>query len=465
MSNATDPTRQPGAPVDTSVTGDKQPGTPARDGDGAILRVRTDRHLVLARGRAERYLLVDVVAPTVEPDPARRRPPVNLAFVLDRSGSMGGQDKLTLAKQAVLESIHRLDAEDRFSVTVYDSDIDVVMPSSHADPAARGIARDRLRPVEPRGSTALHGGWVTGCNEIASHPAPEGVNRVLLLTDGLANVGISDPGELARQALELRNRGITTSTFGVGRDFDERLLQAMADNGGGNFYFIGDVAQMRDHITSEVGDTLEIVARDVVLELDVPLSVEVSALSPFRLERHGGLVRVFLGDLVSGQAVQVVLRLRFEAGVIGLGVDAVITLDDRDHALRSGAAAEPVTVSWTYADEAQNDAQDRDVEVDRVVVRVGAEQGKLEALRLNREGRYAEAGQQLASLRASFAPVAGDDFVMREVLTELDADASVYSRSMDELERKARSFRSASLAKARTADGKPVRRSDPDSRS
>src|SRR5678810_504251 len=84
------------------------------------LAVRPARHLIRASDRSERYLLIDLAAPTVAPDPTRRRPPVNLGFVLDRSGSMGSQDKLGLAKQAVVEAIHRLEAEDRFSVVTYD---------------------------------------------------------------------------------------------------------------------------------------------------------------------------------------------------------------------------------------------------------------------------------------------------------------------------------------------------------
>ena len=166
----------------------------------------------------------------------------------------------------------------------------------------------------------------------------DGVNRVLLLTDGLANVGIIDHPELQRLAGELRDRGITTSTFGVGTDFDESLLQGMADAGGGHFYFIGDVAQMRDHITSEVGETLEVVAREVVLELVVPDGVRVDALSPFRIEQGRGRVRVFLGDMVSGQVLSIVLRVTFDFGEVGREVGIAVRVADRDGAF---AAADP----------------------------------------------------------------------------------------------------------------------------
>jgi Ca-activated chloride channel homolog len=427
----------------------------------ATLRVRTDRHLLSVAAPCERHLLVEVVAPTVARDPSRRRPPVNLAFVLDRSGSMSGNSKLALAKQAVLESIHRLEDEDRFAVVVYDSEIDVVLPGTRADGAARRTAQDRLRPVEPRGSTALHGGWVTGCNEVAGGLG-DGVNRVLLLTDGLANVGIQDPGELARQAMELRSRGITTSTFGVGRDFDEQLLQGMADHGGGNFYFIGDLVQMRDHITSEVGDTLEVVAHDVVLEIEVPAGVEVRALSAFRVEQAGSRVRVRLGDMVSGQVLQVALALRFEIGVLDGVVEAVIRLDDRRQVFRSAGPAgdpvgDPVVVAWTYADDARNEAQAHDPEVDRYVARMTAELGRVEASRLNKERRYDEARAHLAAVSASLAGVAEVDAEVASLRMGVEADAAAFSMPMDPLELKRRHFASVSSARARSADGKPVR--------
>ena len=165
------------------------------------------------------------------------------------------------------------------------------------------------------------------------------MNRVLLLTDGLANVGITDHDELIGLAYDLRRRGVSTSTFGVGTDFDETLLQGMADAGGGHFYFIGDVAQMRDHITSEVGETLEVVAREVVLELTLPESVRIDSLSPFRLERRGGRVLVYLGDMLSGQVLSIVLRVTFDFGEAGREVGVGVRVSDRDGAFERRSPA------------------------------------------------------------------------------------------------------------------------------
>jgi Ca-activated chloride channel family protein len=422
------------------------------------LVVRPDRRLIRAHGRSKRFLLVDVVAPTVAPDPARRRPPVNLGFVLDRSGSMGGHNKLGLAKQAVLEAIHRLDVPDRFAVVTYDDQVDVVMPGTGATPASRLAAAERLRSIGARNSTDLHGGWLSGCEQVAGGLAAEGVNRVLLLTDGLANRGVTDHEELARLAYDLRRRGITTSTFGVGTDFDESLLQAMADSGGGHFYFIGDVAQMRDHITSEVGETLEVVAREVVLDLTLPESVRVDPLSPFRVEQSPGRARVYLGDMLSGQVLSVVLRVTFDFGEVGREVGVVVRVVDRDRAFETAMPApEPVTLVWQYADHVANDVQPRDRDVDRVVARLFAERARQEAVNLNRQGRYGEAADRLARVRVRIEEYAGNDPVLRETAGNLLAEAPAYAAPMQEMDRKQRHFMASNSSRMRTAEGRSIR--------
>ena len=422
------------------------------------LDVRPDRRLIRANGRSERFLKVDLVAPTVPPDPSRRRPPVNLGFVLDRSGSMGSQDKLGLARQATLEAVHRLDDPDRFAAVVYDNEIEVVVESVVASPESRRLAADRLQRIDARGSTDLHGGWLAGCEQVAGNLQPEGVNRVLLLTDGLANVGVFDHDQLIAAAYDLRRRGVTTSTFGVGTDFDEALLQGMADAGGGHFYFVGDVTQMRDHITSEVGETLEVVAREVALELTLTESVRVESLSPFRAERRGGRTLVYLGDMVSGQVLSIVLRLTFDYGEVGREVGVGVRVVDRDGAFeRATPGLAPVTIAWTYADHAANDGQPRDRDVDRVVARLFAERAKQAAVRLNREGRFDDAGRALEAVRKRIAAYAGSDAELRGIAQELHEEVPAYAAPMPEMLRKQRYYASSMVARMRTPEGKSRR--------
>ena len=441
MTSFNDPGRQPATLTDPSLT------------------VRTDRRLIRANGRSKRFLLVDVVAPSVKADPTRRRPAVNLGFVLDRSGSMGGANKIGLARQAVDEAIGRLEGPDRFALVAYDDHIDVLLGSVIASPETRRTAKERLADVDARGSTNLHGGWLAGCEQVAGNLLAEGVNRVLLLTDGLANVGVVDRDQLTQACLELRKRGVTTSTFGVGSDYDEVLLQGMADAGGGHYYFIGDRAQMRDHITSETGETLEVVAREVVLELTLPESVRVEALSPFRVEQRGSRTLVYLGDMVSGQMLSAVLRLQFDFGEEGREIGALVRVTDRDGAFeRARPSIGQVGVTWAYGSSEANDRQPRDRDVDRVVARIFAERAKQEAVNLNRQGRFQEASRALEGVRHHVMAYAGSDPELNAIVSELRDEAPQYMQAMPAMELKERHFRASMVARTRTEDGKSTRR-------
>lgn len=409
------------------------------------LRARADRQYIRPHARSHRYVLVELTAPPATTH--RRRPPVNLAFVLDRSGSMHGR-KLELAKAAVVEAIGRLDDRDRFTIVAYDDDVQVVVESTAATSRARHDALARLRKLGPGGSTNLAGGWFTGCEQVAARLDPGAVNRVLLLTDGLANVGITDPGELARHAAELRIRGISTSTFGVGHDFDEALLQSMADAGGGHVYFIADAAQIRDQIGSEVGETLEVVARDVALEVIAADDVMVETLSPHALVPNGQHASVLVGDLVADQVVEVVLRLTFPYGAIGREARVLLGL---------GGAVERLT--WTYADDATNDEQRRVADVDRAVAAQFAARARQEAVRLNRMHRFDEARRLLHGTARRIRGYAGNDGEMRRMVSELEGETAAMARAMAEPDLKAMYFRSANVARSRDDEGHSRRRS------
>jgi len=419
------------------------------------LTVRQDRRLIRPTSHSKRFLLARIVAPRATTE--RPRQPVNLAIVLDRSGSMSG-NKLRVAKLAVEEAIGRLQPEDRFSVVVYDDVVDVVIESTTASAESRRGAIDRLATIQARGSTNLGEGWLRGCEQVAGHLADRGVNRCLLLTDGLANVGITDLEQLSHHAAELRARGVTTSTFGVGNDFDERLLQDLADAGGGHFYYIADAPQIRDAITSEVGETLEIVARDVNLELTARDDIRVESISPYRVTGTGNRTLVALGDLASEQVVEVVLRLSFPYGLLGRETGTIVALTDRDGTFAAGPGVTESRLAWTYADDWANDDQPRDRDVDRAVARLFAARARQDAVGRNRQGDYAGARRILDATASRIRDYAGDDPALRELLDTMVREEMVYAAPMAEPARKQAHFASANALRSRDAAGRSVRR-------
>ncbi len=218
------------------------------------------------------------------------------------------------------------------------------------------------------------------------------MNRVLLLTDGLANAGITDSAQLERHAAGLRVRGVSTSTFGLGDDFDERLLGAMADAGGGAFRFIGKPEEIPALIGSEVGELLEVTARDVELRISGPDGLLIECLSPFPLDRGQRASVLRVGDLVADQVVRFILVLGFPLGEAGRDVGVEMAVADR-----GGRLAGSATLTWTFADGEANDRQPRDREVDRAVARTYADRALRDAVDLNRRGAWDEAR---AALRA-----------------------------------------------------------------
>lgn len=424
---------------------------------GAILRARSDRQLIRSTHRSERFVLIELQAP---PAPERAgRDPVNLAFVLDRSGSMSGQ-KIGLAKRAVETAVERLLPSDQFAIVCYDDRVDVVVEATSASAEAKANAIARLRSIDARGSTDLGSGWMRGAEQVAlglvANPAGASVNRVLLLTDGLANVGLTDPAELTRHASELRARGVTTTTFGVGEDFDETLLQSMAQAGGGHFYFIADAVQIADHIATEVGELLAVVARDVAVEVTVPDGVELRSLSPYPLDSRGHRRLVQVGDLMAEQQLEVVLRVKFPYGPIGSELGLLVGVIDRDGVLLA-AGATPVGVGWRYEDDASNDAQPRDRAVDRVVARLFAAHARQEAVKLNRLGEYGEAVGGLQKVARKIAGYAAGDAELGAIVAELKAEEARWAAPAPELDRKVAFAASSYALRSRAPDGRARR--------
>jgi Ca-activated chloride channel family protein len=352
--------------------------------------------------------------------------PVNVAFVLDRSGSMAGENKFNLAYDAVTQSLRMLRPEDRFSLVVYDTEIDVLARSSPATPRAIRSALDALAAVGPRGGTDLCSGWMRGCEQVAEFVGEESISRVLLLTDGLANHGTTDRGVLARHAAELRMRGVATSTFGVGADFDERLLRDMAHEGGGNFYFLQDPRQIADLITSELGEALEVVISGAAIEIALPRGADAEVLNRFRSSRihDGNALRIDLGDVVSAQEVEVVVRIEFPRGEIGQRVAANAWLTGRN-------LNEDVTsnqIHWTYASHRDNDVQTRDVEVDRKVAELYATRARADATEANREQDFDRARRIIEATVNRIRSYAGDDQELNNIWRTLSREQRQYDQ-------------------------------------
>src|SRR5581483_3393039 len=262
------------------------------------LTAECDRRLVAVEVSSQRTIEWGITAEAVAE--RRQRAPLNLALILDRSGSMQG-DKLRYVQQAAGHVLDLLDERDRVAVIAYDDQVTLLASSAPITERNRAELKRKINELRPGGWTDLSGGWLEGCREVAAHQALDGINRALLLTDGLANRGITDVEELNHHARELRRRGMATSTFGVGLDFNEHLLAGLAEQGGGHFYYIERPDQIPGVFQRELGELLTVVAREVFLQIAIPRGVSVELLGDLPHERNGDRLRVFIGDLCAGE--------------------------------------------------------------------------------------------------------------------------------------------------------------------
>jgi Ca-activated chloride channel family protein len=391
--------------------------------------LHADRQLIRAAGRSRRFLCAGIQAPEAPTRPGRLL--VNLAFVLDRSGSMDGQ-KIAHAREAVLHGLRSLHAEDRFAVVAFDDQVSLVVPTTFVTAGAREQALAAVSRITARGQTDLHGGWHNGCEQVAAHLAADAVGRCLLLTDGLANQGETNPDEIVRRCAAWRERRVTTSAFGVGADFDETLLRRMAEAGGGNFEFVETAAQIADFVASEVGEALAITAREAVLVVEAGEGVTVASLNDFPCRRDGSVWRVELGSLFGGQELHPVLRLEFPGGETGRKRDVTVRIEDEDGAF--GGAT--MTAAFTWASHEDNDRQPRDRVVDRRVAALYAARAERDALEKNRADQLGAARAILERCAEHIGRYAGDDAEIQSILQDLRDKAVRFAKHLDAISRK-----------------------------
>lgn len=319
-----------------------------------------------------------------------------------------------------------LDVHDRFSRVVFDDVVDVIMSNTLATANARRAALRRLAEVTPRGSTDLFSGWMTGATQLMSALSPDSVNRVLLLTDGQTNAGVTEPTALATAAADLRQGDIATTTFVVGDDFDERLLRDLAHQGGGQSYYIAEPTQIAEMLTSELGAALEVVRRNAALQVVLSPGSEVELLNRYRSTLAIGdhELRVELGDITSGQELEFVLRLVFPEDRKG-ATTRVQVLFAGDDAVASHVSC---ALDWTYADDDANDTQTRVVSVDRAAAGLYAARARAETTGANRAGDFRSARRVLEATARRIRAYADGDRELEALWRALMADVEALGR-------------------------------------
>lgn len=239
------------------------------------------------------------------------RAPVNVAIVLDKSSSMGG-DKIVKAREAAKMAIRRLDENDIVSVVLYDSTVRVIVPATKvSDKDAICAQIDR---IAANGSTALFAGVSKGAAEIRKFINKERVNRVLLLSDGQANIGPKSPGALGELGGALIKDGISVSTIGLGSGYNEDLMFKLADRSDGNHAFAENGVDLVRIFDAEFGEILSVVAQEVLVKIECNEGVRPVRVIGRDAEISGSNTTVLLNQLYSGQEKYIILEVEVPAG-------------------------------------------------------------------------------------------------------------------------------------------------------
>jgi Ca-activated chloride channel family protein len=272
-------------------------------GETLRLKVEPDHDCVLAGGSREVVVKIDLSA--LDHKKHTRRVPLNIAVVLDRSGSMAG-GKIEKARQGAMELVDHLAPGDIFSFISYSDRADVVFAAQQVED--KEVIKGRIERVHAGGSTALYAGVKLGAEEVKKNLSSKRINRVILLSDGLANVGPSSTKELRRLGNALSEQGISVTTIGVGDDYNEDLMAGLAEASDANYYYVKDTEKLPEIFAKELGELTTLAARDIRIEIICPDGVKPMEFigRPERFEGQRGFVR--LSNLTAGQDRYVFLR-------------------------------------------------------------------------------------------------------------------------------------------------------------
>jgi len=345
---------------------------------------------VMTGGQAHRnYLRIGLNGCERQPT---ERTPVNVAFVIDRSGSMQGA-RIAQAREAAAAAIRRLDPNDIASVVIFDDKIDILVQAQNVDDHAAFI--DRIRQVSARGSTAIHGGVTEGARQVLQNLDKRRLNRVVLLSDGQANVGPRRPEEFAKLGRELLAQGISVSTIGLGTQYNEDLMLQLARASDGNHTFVGETTDLIQVFNKEFDDVLASCAQTVSIDVELKPGVRVVRALSRDGKIEGQTAQFQLNQVYAATEHYVLMEVEVDQSAAGggagsdadLGRVRVTYTAPQDGSLRT--VETPVRAR--FSESTAEVAASRDNAVLEAVVEQNVRARTAAAIELRDQGRHGEA--------------------------------------------------------------------------
>jgi len=363
------------------------------------------------------------------------RTPANVSLVLDESGSMTGE-KLEKAKEAALLAVDLLNEDDILSIISYDSHVKVLVPATRV--ADKADIRRAIRAMKAGGQTALFAGVSKGAREIRKFIDKERVNRIILLSDGQANVGPSTATELGELGMSLGKEGISVTTIGLGAGYNEDLMANLAGYSDGNHAFVEDPEDLVKIFNYEFGDVLSVVAQDLLIRIEFEDGIRPLRILGRNGEIIGREVTTRMNQLYSDQEKYILLEVEVPEGMANETRDlASVTVSYQNMANKQQEDVRD-KVSVSYSSSSDDVARSRNREVVTTATKQVANEMSKQALKLRDEGRREEAQSLLNSsadfVRAQGAMLGGEEKEQLEEFSaevESDADAITLDEEWD----------------------------------
>jgi Ca-activated chloride channel homolog len=348
------------------------------------------------------------------------RTPLNLSLVLDRSGSMEGEP-IEAAREAARALVRQLSPEDTVSVVAFGSEVETIAPPASGDAQQDLVAR--IDAIDIEGCTNLSGGWLKGRDHVARGFREAAVNRVLLLTDGVANEGITDHASLRELCRTASARGVTTTTIGFGTGFNEELLRDMADAGGGSTYYIERPDQAPGIFAEELEGLLSMSAQNATVRIEPAVAAEdATVLHSYPSHTDGRALVVEIGDVYAREPRLLLCQFLIRPDDTG-GEVAVAELVVTAHVLTGDGGVElrttrlPITVSTADGARAEPDVR-------REIILLEAANARRLALEDQMTGDFDGASSRLRTVAGMLRDLGGDDYELNEEIADLDAMTS-----------------------------------------
>lgn len=354
-------------------------------------------HASLAKSRTgETFLFAQVGATDDKATPADVTP-MNLAIVVDKSGSMKG-DRIANAMNAAVAAVERMRDGDSVTVVSFDTSADVVVPPTRVSSQSRSAIESSIRSIRLGGDTCISCGLEEGARQLAlTSLGADRINRMILLSDGATNAGVRDIPGLRSIAGRMHGRGTTISTIGVDVDFDEKVMAAIANEANGRHYFVANASGLPSVFAQEFDDLLASVAKDAELAIELAPGVEVAEVFDRTFRREGNKVIVPFGTFSAKREKTVLIKLRVPADQEGIQTIADVKLTFRDLVKKTDSSSTGSLVLQIKNDGSEQ--KDLDPFVAARLERSRTAQTLTEANRLFEAGRAGDARAKLAARR------------------------------------------------------------------